>query len=861
MKQIVAIIFLLVAFSSSQAQISLPNYPDSLFNTYFHQRWTLFKTMPNTQGDIVFLGNSITDGGEWSELFKDPRVRNRGISGDMTAGVLKRTEELASRRPASVFLLIGINDLGKGISPDSVVKNILLVADYLQQESPSTQLYVQSILPVNPGFGKFAGQTARSQQIKQTNELLFKSAALHHYTYIDLHSEFINEQGLLQTKYTNDGLHLTGEGYMHWVHLVYPYVSGLSVKPSLIPMPNQLLWKKGYFNLNKGSIIVAGHPSLQQESMVLANAIQSMGQNADIKTQAGSTNGVTEKNTILLQLGLPGNTNQSPETYTLSVTADSILLSASAPQGIYNGIQTLKQLMRNGIAIDACTIQDSPAFSWRGYMIDVGRNYVSVELLKQQIDVMSRYKLNVFHFHATEDIAWRIAIQQYPQLTAPENMLRNKGMYYTSAEIRELIAYCKARNILFVPEIDMPGHSAAFKRAMKVDMQSDSGLVYIKNILKEICTTYDVPYIHIGADEVKITNPDFIPAITRYIESFGKKVIGWQPGGNFSDNTIRQLWMEDHGKITGNKQLHYIDSRHLYLNHMDPLESVVTIFNRQLGSKDKGDEYALGATICLWNDRAAATEKDLLQMNPVYPAMLAFAERSWRGGGTPGWIANISDGDPAAFTEFEARLMDHQTQSFSELPFPYQKNAHITWKIFGPFDNKGNLAQVFTPEKATGKEPESNFYKEVTGGTIVLRHWWSPMVKGVITGDIPDATWYASTKIWSSENALQPYWIGFNNFSRSYSTDSPPAGEWNDKKAAIWLNGAIVPPPVWKRAGQKGHPDIPLTDEGYEYRTPAVLTLKKGWNTVLIKIPFGKLRGPDAQNPSKYQFTFVQVEK
>ncbi|HRF25631.1 MAG TPA: beta-N-acetylhexosaminidase, partial [Chitinophagaceae bacterium] len=98
----------------------------------------------------------------------------------------------------------------------------------------------------------------------------------------------------------------------------------------------------------------------------------------------------------------------------------------------------------------------------------------------------------------------------------------------------------KERQITFVPEIDMPGHSAAFKRAMGVDMQSDSGIVILKNILKEFCTTYDVDYIHIGADEVKITNKNFVPEITNYIESFGKKVIGWQPGGNFTNSTIRQ---------------------------------------------------------------------------------------------------------------------------------------------------------------------------------------------------------------------------------------------------------------------------------------------------------------------------------
>ena len=232
-------------------------------------------------------------------------------------------------------------------------------------------------------------------------------------------------------------------------------------------------------------------------------------------------------------------------------------------------------------------------------MIDVGRNYQSMELLKQQIDIMSKYKFNIFHFHPTEDIAWRIAIKQYPQLTEPEHMLRDKGEYYTEADIKELIAYCKERYITFVPEIDMPGHSAAFRRAMKTDMQSDTGLAIVKNILTEICTTYDVPYIHIGADEVKITNKEFVPEVTAHIQKLGKKVIGWEPGGNFTDNTIRQMWMDDNARISSSATIQYIDSRHLYLNHMDPLEAVVTIFNRRISNKENGDNNAIGATLCM----------------------------------------------------------------------------------------------------------------------------------------------------------------------------------------------------------------------------------------------------------------------
>jgi len=811
------------------SQIVLPTYPDSIFTTYYHQRYSLFKSMPNagtslssdggylpdSKRDIIFLGNSINDGSEWYELFNDIRVKNRGISGDMASGIIHRIKEVTNRKPAKVFLMIGINDLGRGVTPDSVVRNILLINDYILQESPSTKVYIESILPVNASFGKFPGQVSKGAQVLRSNELLKAAAARHRFEYIDLHSKFVDAQGLLDAKYTNDGLHLTGAGYQHWRHFIYPKVVGLTEKPALIPMPTQVNWKEGYYQLQDGKTLK------EQVTIVLASPKQK-----------------NSKPELKGSVGEKSKSFSTNEAYELSVSPNQITIKASSQHGVFNAMQTLQQLARNGQTIDAVEIKDSPAFAWRGYMIDVGRNYLSMNLLKQQIDIMAKYKLNVFHFHATEDIAWRIAIKQYPQLTAPEHMLRNKGMYYTEAEIKELIAYCKARNILFVPEIDMPGHSAAFKRAMKVDMQSDSGIVYVKNILKEFCTTYDVPYIHIGADEVKITNLNFIPEITKYIQSFGKKVIGWQPGGNFLDSTIRQLWMDDLGKITNDKQVQYIDSRHLYLNHMDPLEAVITIFNRQLANRNSGDKNALGAIICTWHDRAVATQEDVLNMNPVYPAMLAFAERSWRGGGQPGWIANISDGDETAFAEFESRLINHQQQYFKSLSFPYQAQSSIHWKLY---------------------DAKDKFVKTVKGGTIVLRHWWAPLIKGAIDSIKPNQVWYATTQIWSEEHATKPFWIGFNNLSRSPATDSPPAFAWNEHNATATVNGGIVPPPTWNRAGQKGNSEIPLIDEGYEYREPTMIELKKGWNEVRIKIPIGKLSGTNWQNPAKYMFTFVPV--
>lgn len=850
---------LAVLFISLQlkAQLQLPVYSDTLFPTYYHQRASFFRSMPIQRNEIIFLGNSITDGAGWAQLFNDKRMINQGISGDISAGVLHRLDAVVKRKPSKVFLLIGTNDLARGISADSVLKNILWIADYIKQELPATQLYVQSILPVNDAFEKFKGHTKNTALIQQLNTQLKANAAAKHFQYVDLFSSFADAKGKLKKEFTNDGLHLMGHAYLQWKHIIYPMVYGLQEKPSIIPLPQQLQWKPGAFALYQCNKIVVKDKSLIAEAQQLQQNLQTFGLQMEIVKEAKPG-----ERAIELSLDKIIAPQYKDEAYRLTASHSLIQVKANTAHGIFNGIQTLKQLMRDGSLVDACEITDWPAFSWRGYMIDVGRNYMSVELLKQQIDAMAAAKLNIFHFHATEDIAWRIAIKQYPQLTAPEHMLRNKGMYYTEAEIKELIAYCKERHITFVPEIDMPGHSAAFKRAMKTDMQSDSGLLIVKNILKEFCDTYDVPYIHIGADEVKITNKEFVPEVTRFIEGMGKKVIGWQPGGNFSNSTLRQLWMDDNAHLSSNNQIQFIDSRHLYLNHMDPLEAVTTIFNRQIGDKEKGDSSLLGGTICMWHDRAVAKEDDVLRMNPVYPGILAFAERSWRGGGVAGWQANI--GSPAderakAFTEFENRLLNHQQQYYFAHPFPYVRQANRVWQLYGPFDNKGNAAMAFAPEQDPFYTNNTKPNLEQVGGTVVLRHWWAPLIKAAIDSAKENTTWYATTNIWADEAGEKNFWMGFNNLSRSPATDSPPKDAWDTKGSTVWVNGKLIAPPQWLHAGQRGNSEIPLVDEGYEYRSPTKIILQKGWNTVLIKAPITSFKGKDWQNPVKWMFTFVML--
>ena len=564
MKKIFINIACFLILQQSFSQVLLPSYPDSIFSTYYLQRVSHFETLPQTKSDIIFLGNSITDGAEWPELFNDIRVKNRGISGDITAGVIHRLDEITNRKPAKVFLLIGVNDLAKNITTDSIVKNILLITDYIHQQSPATKLYVQSILPVNNVYGKFVTHTDKGEQIKIINAQLKAQSNGHGYTNIDLHSSFADEDGKLKANLTNDGLHLKGEAYLFWKHIIYPYVYDLEKNPSLIPLPQQVSFTNNYFPLFDCKKIITESSALIKEAENLQQQLKEKGMIMNVDKSADNDEPVIE-----LQIGKVKAPMLEDEAYHLGVTQNKIRITANYAHGIFNGMQTLLQLMRDGSLITTCEIQDWPAFSWRGYMVDVGRNFQSVKLIKQQIDIMSKYKFNIFHFHFTEDIAWRLQSKMYPQLTAPENMLRNKGMYYTEDDLKELIAYCKERYIMLVPEIDMPGHSAAFKRAMGVDMQSDSGMAILKNILKEFFITFKgLPYFHVGGDEVHISNKNFMPEIIKYVESFGKKTIAWSPGASLDNATIRQLWMSNNGEKNVSS-LQFIDSRHLYLNHMN----------------------------------------------------------------------------------------------------------------------------------------------------------------------------------------------------------------------------------------------------------------------------------------------------
>lgn len=194
-------------------------------STYYYQRATHFEQLPTSKQDIIFLGNSITDGAEWVELLNDKNVKNRGISGDVTEGVLDRLSVITKGQPSKLFLMIGINDLARGISADTIACNTIKIVSQLHKESPRTQIYVQSVLPVSDHYGMFKGHSAKGAEVKVINSELQKLAEDNGYTYIDLYSHLIDKStDKLDNNYSNDGLHLLGDGYKLWVEILKPYL-------------------------------------------------------------------------------------------------------------------------------------------------------------------------------------------------------------------------------------------------------------------------------------------------------------------------------------------------------------------------------------------------------------------------------------------------------------------------------------------------------------------------------------------------------------------------------------------------------------------------------------------------------------
>ena len=180
----------------------------------------LFKSFPNSKKDIVFLGNSITAGTDWNELLQIKRARNRGISGDITFGVLQRLDEVIEGSPDKVFILIGINDISRNIPDSFIIGNYKKMISRIQAGSPKTKIYLQTLMPVNNTFTQFKNHYNKDEQIAAINAAIKSIAAAYKVTLIDLHPQFLDGEGKLKKEFTQDGLHLNAAGYQHWAELL-----------------------------------------------------------------------------------------------------------------------------------------------------------------------------------------------------------------------------------------------------------------------------------------------------------------------------------------------------------------------------------------------------------------------------------------------------------------------------------------------------------------------------------------------------------------------------------------------------------------------------------------------------------------
>lgn len=585
-----------------------------------------------------------------------------------------------------------------------------------------------------------------------------------------------------------------------------------------------------------------------------------------------NTNGIKiDANGLVIELHKKTLTEtDNHEAYQLTI-ADKVVILASSENGVFHGIQTLKQLFRKqqqkGIFPEV-SITDWPAFKIRGFMHDTGRNFQSVAQLKEQIEVLSQYKYNVFHWHLTDNPGWRLESKKYPQLQSENATSRHKGKFYTQEDFKEIVAFCKERHITVIPEFDIPGHTEAFRKAFNIEsMRDEKALPVLLDLFKELMslsTPEDMPYIHIGTDEVRnkeeYVSKEFISEIMNLIKSNNRELIVWKEGIEIKEDStsINQLW----AKYEARKGHRFIDSRSNYINHLDPFAGMSRLYFQQPCRQPQGDAIALGGILCAWPDNNVKNERDILKQNPIYPSMVFYSDAIWKGREKDyqQYWANLPKQNTKEFNnfkQFEEKVITHRDLFFKGKEFPYVQQTNLKWKIIGPFNHHGDFNTIFEVEnniKDSYKIEDETFTwnDSIVGGTIHLKHFFGfPSYTEKNRG-----TYYAYSEIYSPNDRVQDFWIGFQGWSRSGGRrvgPFPNIGQWHTTNPKIWVNKQEIEPPVWKQPNLESKTDeIPFIDEDYFYRNPTKVSLKKGWNSVLLKIPHGG-------NSWKWMFTCVPV--
>ena len=536
------------------------------------------------------------------------------------------------------------------------------------------------------------------------------------------------------------------------------------------------------------------------------------------------------------------------EGYTIEIKKSTAILRAKTEQGMVWAKVTLEQLKDENGLVRVVKIKDYPAFPIRGFMHDTGRNFRSVENLKKDIDLFSAYKLNVFHWHLTDNPAWRIESKCYPQLNDPKYCpaARNPGKFYTYDEIRDVIKYAKERGVMIIPELDIPGLSQYFWTIFGVQMETEKGMKILDKLFAEFFAEIpaeDCPYIHLGSDEVRRKMND-AEGFVRYYEEFLAKhnriPIVWDPGIKPSSTTVCQIWNEAiKNSIAENKTYKnpYLDSYMGYLNHSNPVNNMHRHFLHQMCAAEKGNDRALGGILCLWTDVRLESEEQLFPVNGMPIVMLPFAERAWVGGKGYGLDYDMLVPGPENqghhdLIAFEQKVAYHRDHQFKDVDCHWVATAHIPW-------------QVTIPAKK-GTKMEEMKWEKAYGGSVNL-HAFAKAHDGY-TG--AERIAYLKTEIYSEEEREISAWISLETPSRSTrrSAGIGEQGEW-ETGGKVTINGEpVVPPTPWNEPGMYSYhfstykyPDIQnlawTNEQLFWMREPAKIKLKKGWNTLLIEAP------------------------
>ena len=547
-----------------------------------------------------------------------------------------------------------------------------------------------------------------------------------------------------------------------------------------------------------------------------------------------------------------------PGGYALRICGGKVEVAAVDAAGQRYAEATLSQLrLLSGGNLPDCTIRDWPTFPWRGFMHDCGRNFLDVESIKQVIDLMAKYKLNLFHWHLTDYWGWRLESKKYPMLQAPWSFGRQHGMFYTQAQFREVLDYAKERGVTIMPELDVPGHSLAFRLGLGFEFMCDKKVKdVVVDLIDELCslaTPEEMPFIHLGTDESRTPQemvPDsFCPAWAEAVWRNGRTPVGWSPGKSMTladgRKSVKMLWPEkDQPDISSDEK--GFDTAYWYFGRYDPF----SFLNYALFAKpcpwDIPEANKLGVVIASWHDDMAGNNgKDVLLNNNFALAVVMFSDVQWNGReqnrpelhfrmpavGTPEF-------DEAVRFENAVAAQRDKVLAGSPLPFAWVKETAMRWRL-----TDGKTGEVIAEDIPQG---------------CVHVHGFSTTGAADATAYIKETTGVAVLETWikSPKDQTVGAWIDFDIFPRSvarycraYRVPLFEKGEWaSSRDAKVEVNGVAIPPPEWKHPRLRPlgkSPDgttnnvaeTPFEDECCWMRPPSTLTLKAGWNHVKITAP------------------------